>query len=473
MSIDIKTKDSPGWWLMRLSKKLQDRQADVSELFQRYEGDAPVPSSLDQAPEAAQRFFKASRTAFAEMVVKAVKYPLRLQSVTTSADQSESGDQRAWRLVVSSGMQVESDDVHRITLTAGDGYAIVGMYDGVARYTAEDPRQVVTIHDPVVQALVRAGGKFFHDDEAERDRAYLYRPGRVWRSSFPRATTGSDTPISFSENWTWDEDYGGEDGLALPAGCEDLVTVLRYRNEEGVGEFARHRDLLDRLDHMVLQGMTIATLQAFKQRAIIVSQKAMPDEDPDTGEKIDYNDVLAADPGALWKLPETAEIWESGNVDLTPVWTGMEKFTQQLSAVTFTPLGMFTPDGQNQSAAGAAFAREGRTFKIEDRQDRFGATHALALSALLRISGDADRSAAEDIVVNWRPAERYGLAEKADAATKAKAADVPWATRMRDIWQYTPQQIASMRSERMDDALLFPAQVGAVPQEPAIAEPAL
>lgn len=473
MTIDIETRESPGWYLKRLSDKLERRRRDrVDDLFARYEGDAPVPSSLRDAPDSAKRFFKASRTAFGEMVVKAVKYPLRLQAVQTTVDDSETGDAEAWRMVKASGMKDEADDVHRLSLVAGDGYAIVGMYNGQPRYTAEDPRQVVTIHDPVVQALTIAAGKFFHHEEDERDYAYLYRPGRVWRAYYPRRRARGRT--RFSASWTWDEEMGGEDGQPLPKGCEDLMTVFRYRNEEGIGEFQRHRDLLDRLDHMVLQGMTIATLQAFRQRAIKVPEGDMPEKDEETGQEIDYNDIFAADPGALWKLPETAELWESGNVDLTPVWTGMEKFTQQLSAVTFTPLAMFSPDGQNQSAAGAAFAREGRTFKIEDRQDRFGTVHAHAIAALHRIAGDTKRAKAEDIDIIWRPAERYGLAEKADAAVKAKSADVPWETRMRDIWQYSPAQIQAMRTERADDmalAALLAVQGAAAAAQPAPTTP--
>jgi hypothetical protein len=453
VTIDIKTNGSPGWYLKRLSDKLERRRKEtIDDLFARYKGDAPVPSSLRDAPESAQKFFKASRTSFAEMIVKAVKYPLRMQSVQTTVDDDETGDGEAWKMVKASGMLVESDDVHRLSLTAGDSYAITAMYEGKARYTAEDPRQVVTIHDPVVQAIILAAGKFFHHEEDERDYAYLYRPGRVWRAFYPRKTAKGRT--NFSASWAWDPEMGGEEGEALPENCEDLMPVHRYRDEEGVGEFQRHRDLLDRLDHMVLQGMTIATLQAFRQRAIKVSDEDMPNEDEETGEKIDYNEVFLADPGALWKLPETAELWESGNVDLSPIWTGIEKFTQQLSAVTFTPLAVFSPEGQNQSAAGAAFAREGRTFKIEDRQDRYGAVHAQAIAALHRISGDLTRANPEDIDIIWYPAERYGLSEKADAAVKAKAADVPWETRMRDIWQYSPARIQTMRTERSDDMAL-------------------
>lgn len=464
--IDVKTRQAPGWYLKRLSDKLTERRKRIDALFDRYEGNAPVPSSLSGAPESAQAFFKASRTSFAEMIVKAVKYPLRIQGVITDADRSSGdlGDAAAEQMMRASGMKSESDDVHRISLVAGDAYAIVAQTDHGPRYTAEDPRQVVTIHDPLDQSRIIAAAKFFWHAEDECSYAYLYTPGRVWRAHPKQLTRRAPRSIRFSDSWEWDENMGGAEGQTLPEGFDDFQSVFRYRNEEGVGEFERHTDLLDRLDHMILQGMTIATLQAFKQRAIRVPEEDMPDED-ENGQPIDYNDILTADPGALWKLPLTAEIWESGNVDLTPVWTGVDKFIQQLSAVTFTPLAMFSPDGQNQSAAGAGFAREGRTFKIEDRQDRLADVHARALAALFRLAGDESRSKHETIEMIWRPAERYSLAEKGDAMTKYKAGGVPWRTRMIDVGQYSPKQVLRMESERMSDEILFPAEVDLAPIE--------
>lgn len=458
MSIDVETVGSPGWYLLRLSRKLEKRRRSVDEQFARFENTAPVPQSMAGAPEAAKAFYSASRTAFAEMVVKAVKYPLRVQGVLSDADESSGdiGDRVAEQMMIRSGMSMEVDDAHRVSLVAGDAYAIVSKHEGEARYTAEDPRQVVTLHDPIVQAKVVAAGKFFFHEEDGKPYAYLYRPGRVWRATKAGARRSSASSVRFSSQWVWDESMGGEAGQALPGDLSDVMPVFRYRNEEGIGEFQRHGGILDRLDHMVLQGMTIATMQAFKQRAIRVPEEDMPDED-ENGRQIDYNDILAADPGALWKLPETAEIWESGNVDLTPVWTGMEKFTQQLSAVTFTPLAMFSPEGQNQSAAGAGFAREGRTFKIEDRQDRLGLVHAQALALLFRIDGDAARSKPEALQIVWRPAERYSLAEKGDAMVKYKTGGVPWRTRMIEVGQFTPRQVARMDEERLSDEVLFPS----------------
>lgn len=449
---------SDGWYLNRCWRKLKARRKRIDALLARFENQAPLPQSLMQAPDAAKRFYRASRTGFAEMIVKAVKYPLRVQGVLTDADpdSADMGDAIAEKMLISSNMADEIDDVHRLSLVTGDGYAIISMHKDQPVYTAEDPREVVTIHDPVVQAERIVAAKFAWDGERGHAVAYLYKQTGVRRAIPTRREWRERGTVAFSPAaWEWEGEEEGYPDLVM-----GTVPVLRYRNEEGVGEFERHDGLLDRLEHMIVQGMTIATLQAFKQRAIHVSQEDMPDED-EAGDPIDYDDILSADPGALWKLPETSKVWESGNVDLTPVWTGMEKFTQQLSAVTFTPLAMFSPEGQNQSAAGAGFAREGRTFKIEDRQDRLGRVHAEALALLFALAKDKERARREAIQFIWRPAERYSLSEKGDAMTKYKAGGVPWRSRMIDVGQYTPRQVQRMEAERLADELLFPADVTA------------
>lgn len=453
MPIDTSERYSPGWWLNRLSVKLDEKRGTYADLFNRYEGRASVPDSLKSAPEAAQRFFKICRTNFAEMIVKAVRYPLKVQAVATSVERSNAGDLVAWRVMRATGMLAELPAIHRTALITGRAYGLVSFHTKYGpRFTAEDPREVVTIQDPVVQSETLAAMKITHDDIEDRDVCYLYLPGRVYRCSKPSRVTRS-LPRFSPQDYEWDYQAGGPGGLELPEVFGDTVPVIPYRNEEGIGEFQRHTDVLDRLDHMILQGMTIATYQAFRQRAIKVPAGDLPEYDPETGERIDYNEVFSADPGALWQLPETAELWESGAIDLTPVWTGVDRDIHKLSAVTFTPLAMFSPEGQNQSAEGAAFAREGRTFKIEDRQALFGESHASAVSLLLRVSGEEERADPADIRVIWRPAERHSLGAKASAMAQTRG-DLPFRTRAIDIWQASPEEADDMERLREQDALL-------------------
>lgn len=466
MAIDVTTPQSPGWWLDRLSKKLVEQRKDYVDLYARYEGESPIPSSLRDAPEAAQRFFKVCRTNFAEMVVKAVLYPLKMQAVATTVENSAIGDTVAWEVMRRSGMLEEEPAVKRNMLIAGRSYALCAVHPEFGpRYTAEDPREVATIQDPVVQSHVRAGMKITHDDIEDRIICWLYLPGRVYRCSMPGKST-TNLPRFSPHAFEWDAAAGGEEGMPLPAPFENTVLLVPYRNEEAIGEFKRHRDILDRIDHMILQGMTIATYQAFKQRGIKAEDEDMPEFDQETGDPIDYNDIFSADPGALWKLPKTAEMWESGAVDLTPVWVGIDKGIQQFSAVTFTPLAMFSPEGQNQSAEGATFAREGRTFKIEDRQDLISISHARALSLLLQMTGNGDRADEAGIRVIWKPAERYSLTSRASAMAQTKN-DLPFRTRAIDIWQASPEQVDEMESLREQEALQAAMQAAAAqPAQP-------
>lgn len=456
MAIQTDIPESPGWWLQKLWEKLNTRRKDIQDLFDRYGGDAPIPASLKDAPEAAQQFFQTSRTRFAEMIVKAVRYPLQIQAITTGETQGASGDSTAWNIFRSSGMQEESPAVHTTSLVSGWSYAIISKHPIYGpRYTAEDPREVVTIQDPMVQAETRAGMKITHDEIQGRVMCWLYEPGRVYRASKEQGDLGSSLPQFEASSFSWDEEYGGENGVPIKE-LEDIVPVVPYRNEEGVGEFARHIPILDRIDHLVLQGMVVATYQAFKQRGIKANPDDMPRYDPDTNEEIDYDDIFAADPGALWRLPESAEMWESGAVDITPIWTGIDRDIQKLSAVTFTPLAMFSPEGQNQTAEGATFAREGRTYKIEDRQELFGRSHEKALSMLLRISGEPERSEVGRIKITWKPAERHSLAAKSSAMSQTRG-DIPFKVRAQQIWQASPAEAEEMERLREQEMLMLAA----------------
>lgn len=473
MPIDVTTPQGPGWWLKRCADKHLPVLKRIDPLYARYEGNAPLPASLRDAPEAARRFFKTARTNYAEMIVRAPRYRLNVGAILTAGSTDELGDDEAMRLWRDSGAATEQDDVHRNALICGSGYMLAAKYKGEVAATSEDPRQVVTIHDPVRQSLILAAAKFYHDDVRDRDVAYLFRPeepegsdepattGRRWVAFRNRRST-SKAPARFSgASWQWDPDLGGEDGEAVPV----PMPIVRYRNEESVGEFERHLDLLDRIDHVILQGMVIATLQAFRQRAIKVEDKDLPDHDPETGEKIDYNAIFTADPAALWKLPKSAELWESGAVDPSLVYNLADKDAQRLSGVTFTPMSMFTPDAANQSAAGASLVKDGLTTKVRDKQTRHGESHAQLVALLGTIADKPGLTDASTITIRWDPADRPSLAERADAASKAKASEVPWRTRMREIWQFDPQQVQRMEAERMDDQVLA-AQLVAQAQAP-------
>jgi len=156
--------------------------------------------------------------------------------------------------------------------------------------------------------------------------------------------------------WEWDQQRSG----GIPHG---RMPVVRFANKDGMGEFEPHIDTLDRINHQILQAMVIATMQAFRVRAI----KNLPRRDPESGKEIDYSDLLSLDPGSVWQLPADVDLWESETTDLRPLLESIKDDLERLASATKTPMHMLAAGGVNQSAEGAQLQREGLVFKAEDR----------------------------------------------------------------------------------------------------------
>lgn len=454
--IDVSAPRSPGWWLDRLLSKLNDRRPRYDLLDSYYRGEACVPANATKATRSAyRRLMQFARTNYAELVVEAVRermYPLGFR---TGADGDELGDAEAWRIWQANALDADASLVHRASLTMGDAYVIVGPVDaetGAPLITPEDPREVIVEYDAAKRRKPLAALKAYTDEVDGVARAYLYLPGVVYRAvrKEPMAgiVTGGIAGMA-SAGWEWD---GAPDEFDPP-----VIPVVGFPNrasltEAPMGEFEAHLGLLDRINYNTLNRLEIATMQAFRQRAV---RGDLPTHDAE-GNQIDYDDIFRADPGSLWQLPSTVDLWESGQVDLGPMHTAARDDVQDLAAVTRTPLFYLTPDAANGSAEGASLAREGLVFKTEDRIGQVTESWEQVMSLAFLFAGDEVRAQRGDMEVIWRSPERFSLAERYDAASKAIAAGVPWRTVMADVLQMSPQAIARMEAERAGDLLLAP-----------------
>lgn len=468
--IDADVRLSPGWWMYRLSRKQADpvRLARLDWLDRYYRGDLDLPTGAQNAREAFQHFLRKTRSNFGELIVGAVKHRQALTGFQTLLENGEVGDKVANDLWRAASGDVFAADVHLFTGKFGEAWALVGAIDeetGVPTLTAEDPRQMVGECDPTNPLRTVASFKTFYDDVYEVSKAYLYLPGHLYVAKSPGGRRGRSAARFNPKTWVIDEEASGQ----IPDG---LMPAVRYEVNDGFGEFENHKDVLDRITDGVLQRMTIALMQAFKQRAV----KGLPDKytsGPRIGQTIDYSDVFTADPASIWQLPAAAEMWESGAVDLTGVLAAGKADVGHLSAVTSTPMYMLMPEGANQSAEGAKTSRESLVTKVEDRILRLTPSHARTMSNMLKRAGEKDRAKLSGIRPLWRSPERLSLTERADAASKAN--DIPWRSKMIHIWGFDPDTVDRMESERADDALLERLFAGAAaaadPTTPPVKQP--
>jgi hypothetical protein len=459
--IDTMTPTSPGWWLQRLIKQLAARRARYDLLDAYYTGRAEIPVHANKSlRQSYQRLMSVARTNFAELVVEAVRERMVPVGFRTGADGDELGDKEAWRIWQANALDADSPLLFRSSLALSMGYMIVGGIDdeiGAPLITPEDPREVIAVRDPIRRRKTVAALKVFVDDVEGVERAFVYLPGIVHRAVRALAPEGTEFRADVT-GWEWEE------SSQLPA---PVVPVVAFPNRDSLvghsggdswGEFETHLAVLDRINYKKLNELEIASLQAFRQRAI----KGVPLHD-EAGNEIDYDDIFSGDPGALWHLPETAELWESGQVDLGPLRLSIRDDIQDLAAVTRTPLFYLTPEAANGSAEGAALAREGLVFKTQDRILQASESLERVMQLAFLFAKDEDRANAPDMEVIWMDPQRFSLSERADAASKAIAGGMPWRSVMRDIWQRSPQELERMETERAADAFLAATVAPAVP----------
>lgn len=443
--IDASDAFSEGWWFKRLLTELRTRVARYDLLDRYMRGDAPLPPGPKQHENAYRWLQKKARANWASLIVEALVERMTVAGFRTAASDIE-GDSEAWAMWQANNLDADSRLVHRTKAALGDAYVIVGDVPAGGRYpliTAEDPRQVVVAKDPTNRRRVVAALKVFADDAAGVERAYLYLPGVVHRaerelneSSLARAR--GDATLA---GWEW----VSSDRLPVQA-----VPVVHFPNRADLygrtlGEFEDVTDELDRLNIGLLQRLSVAINQAFRQRAV---KGNLPTHD-ENGNPIDWSKELELGFATMWSLPADIEIWESAGVDLTPLLESVKADARDLAAVTRTPMFYLFPDAANGSAEGASLQREGLIFKAKDRiaetSDPWEQTIALGFEWM----GDLERADRTKIEVIWLPPERSSLAEQHDANIKAKAGDVPWRTRMQTILQYTPAELDRMEQERV------------------------
>lgn len=473
MAIDTSVPNSPGWWLQKLYLQLRVQEKRCNALQLRYEGESPMPFISDIQKAAVKWFVSKSRTNYERVIVDAKLSRLSIQGIHTAVGTGAGGDAEGFKTWKAARGKLVTLDVHEMALAMSLGYLIIGKDSlGNVLITAEDPRLVTATTDPTNPYKVLAALKLCHDFVYDMDVAYLYLPGQVWVAKKPRkARAGaSSADIKFNPNaYAWDLDIVDAGGALISEGESGDIDWLQDTDDEGnvinavnpVVPFFTGRDAahsmslfepylsqIDRLNQQMLQRMTIATIQAFKQRAF----KGLPQTDPDTGEEIDYNDIFSADPGAVWNLPDTVDIWESGAVDIGPLVVSYRDDVKDLYSVSGTP-SYLASDAANQSAEGASNAREMTIFGVERLQDRFELSHELAAEIMFRTLGDAQRSTPGTVSVIWSPAERLSVGERASALAQTKGI-LPRYEQYTEVWGMDPASATQAQSDFLADLVL-------------------
>ena len=452
---------SPDWFLIYLLKDLLAGKDRLNRLRKYGEGDPPKPKSPDGATDDKwaefEAFEKKSRTNYAEQIIGACVDRTTVQGFRTAADYDTDGDKVARKMWDDNDMDVKGDKAISDAYTYGVGFLLADPVSKKAKQFT--PWQAVVVEDSTETPL--AGLCVEHNPTEGRDYAYLFlreqdeyglATGKVSihiavrdrdnRTAIRGGIFEREVPLTtfVTQRWTW--------WKTVPTDL-DMIPLVDFPNRDKLGEFEKHTDVLDRINHMLLQRVVIATMQAFKQRAI---KATFPKYDA-KGNEIDYNEMFPADPAALWLLPPDAEIWESGQTSIQDILSATKDDVRDLASVTRTPMNYFSSDSANQSATGSELQNDSYLLKIRDRKSRMSARWRRFMSLMFQINGDQDRAQMDRLEVIWMPSDNVSITDRYSAATQAKSLGLSLRTVMRNVLNYAPEEIEVAELEMISETL--------------------
>lgn len=419
-------------WLDLLTRRLDAAMPEIALHRSYANGQAPLPEMGRNLRASWEAFQRKARTDYGGLAIGSLADRIKANGVIVGSNELSAASLAAQRIWRDNRLPVAFADAIRDYLEVSVGYLIVGQSDnGRAVVTREAPEQFYAEPEPQRPWRVRAAVKVWRDIDEGMDFAQVWMPGESQQYVRRSMMDGLST-VRMSASGGW-QPFGD----AIPfLGAPPIVILDRAEPY-----LARHLDLIDRINLGKLQRLVTTAMQAFRQRAI---KGDMPDVDAD-GNEIDWAKTFEPAPGALWDLPDGIDIWESQQTDIRPMLEGEKVDARDFAAVTRTPISVLIPDGANQSAEGAASAKEAQVLQAQAEIERLGPAIAMALVYALRV--EAVNIGRDTVQVLWGNPAHVSLSEQYAAAAQARAAGLPMRSVLRSILGMSNQQIMQVEDD--------------------------
>lgn len=355
-----------------------------------------------------------------------------VERLTVTGFQGAEGVWGVWRRL---GLEDVAAQVHADALVYGRAFVTVWA-DGQGRptVTAESPRQVAVLRDPVTRE-VTAAIKTWIDNE-KRPHGVLYGPEAIYPLSAP--AWASDVALVPSTGWT----VG--DPIPNPLGVVPVVPFVnrgRLMEADGVSEMHDVLDLSDALNKLVQDTMVTAERYARPQRWATGLEIA-EDEDGNV------LDPFSREDGAVWQAeaPDT-KFGQFDPASMTGYAEMIATLTQQIGALTSLPphyLGL--AGDQPPSADSIRSAEASLVARATALQRTFGRSWALVAALVHGIQTDTDPAAVE-VNTEWADPATRTVAQSHDAALKLRQMGVPLATVLRTTLGWSQEQIDQLNED--------------------------
>lgn len=444
------TPGTDDWWAMRLCTALGAGFPRMSKLMKYRDGDALLPDTDWDfgTRQAYLRFMKRSRLHVVETIRNARTDRQNIIGYRTGAENDEDGDEAAWANHLRNRMGTQQREFFNDTADFGRINVINSIAPDGPLWTMRNEWTSIVETNALRPWLTEAGIMIGFDSILGIEVLTLFRPGyyRVAFRDSALLTLPQDGTVWYpTKDWTW-----AGDPIRTPWTQDALIT--QNSTVDGYGVYEKHLDTIDRINEITLNALTLIVMQSFRQRAVKGNlPKVYPEDHPQAGQEIDYDKLFQGGPAALWMLPVGADIWESKENDVTPVYGARRDEIKTLSSLTATPQDMLNPE--NQSAMGAQSSREPLYHAVRNMNSQAAVCLAQVQSLSFLAVGDTVRADVTKIEPMFGKINPATLAEKGEAASKFKAGGATQRYIDEEVFEMTPQQRRQADQDRQTESL--------------------
>lgn len=460
--LDSETPLTPDWWLLRLGRRLRDREPWLTWWWRYYTGDQPLPQAPRKVSQAYLDFQKKARTNFCAMPVSAGVHRMQAIGVTDGAGESMDLPWRWWQ---ANKLDARQKAVYRTALSQSVAYVMVGkhprrtMPDGSARplVTPEHPRECIVEHDPSTGERI-AGLKAWYDSVNREGRATVFLPDQI-----VEYTTGSHAPgarlpwgpTNWERNVEQTNTYGQVPLVPFP--CQPEL------GQDPEPEFGRVMGIQDRINLSTLNRMTAERYSAFRQK-YVSGHKFRKSTDPATGLET-VEQPFVPDPGSVWASEgENTKFGEFSQTDLMGYLKTAEQDIRTMFVLTSTPAYYMPGDLVNISTDTITALDTNHVARVSEHLATFGEAWEEVLELCGIVAGsDEDFSSAE---VRWEDPRQLNPAVIADMGSKKRSMGYPLPMVAEDMGE-SPARVDRLRTEAAAEQLLAPqSNTGESPEVP-------
>jgi hypothetical protein len=452
----LPTEDQLRTQLHRYSQALDCRIAGIEITDAYYDGNYPLPPLVQEA-----KVTRAYKTLMAlcdanwpKLIVDSVEERLEVQGIRFSNDEA---DDDAWEIWQENGLDAESSMIHQAALTNGRAFALVwgdGSDDPKPRITYEHASTCIVEYSRDT-ARKRVGG-LRRWREGKQWFANLYLPDAVYKF---QATGDEDRVPTEANKWVRrevrDETWPLPNTLGEVPLVEFAVNRSLRPSAYGMarGEFEPNLRHIDRIHYKIFCGLIALTWSGFPLRYVIgdpILYATDNEGNEDRTKPIPPFDAVASavaqfeNPGVtVGQLPEATIDNYSPEMDI-----------KHLAALTKTPAHYLLGEMVNLSADAIRAGEAGLVSKVRRHQRPLGESHEDVTRLAFKVKDPNDpRGGDQSAQIIWKDPESRSLAERADAATKLAAINMPWQTIGQYVLGMTPQEIMRAEAGRGSDVL--------------------